>query len=178
MKFLYTIKQLEKFTNFAVESAQLELGTTRKIRGKNVRRVASGGLKDSLFGYRTMLKGKFRIEFGSVKAYSIFVHEGVNGTVVNNGSKFSFKSKNIGWSQEEFDRWARFKKIRPKDKNGQFVKVTPSAMAGMRFAIGRSMAKKGIVGVPFFTKGIERSMKKFDKDIATALAKDSINFLD
>lgn len=178
MKFENTIKEIEAFSKFTVESAQLELGTTRSIRGKKVRRVASGGLSESLFGFVKVKKNTLKVEFGSTKSYAGFVHEGVNGTLVNNGSKFSFKGKNIGWSQDEFNTWARYKKMRPKNKNGQFVKVTPSAMASMKYAIGRSMAQKGIVGVPYFKKGIKRSLEKYDKKIVEAFKKDALNFLD
>ena len=95
MKYKRTEKELGKFSELAIEKAQLELGTTRTIRGRKVRRVAKGTLGKSLFSTIKTRDGRITMQFRSKVDYADFVHEGVNGTRVKVGSKYSFKKKNI-----------------------------------------------------------------------------------
>lgn len=178
MKLSKFVKVCQQFGDYAVESAQLELGTTRTIRGRKVRRVFSGNLKNSLFSrtyVRSKGKGTTRVVFGakgSAGNYASFVEYGVNGTKTRVGSPFSFKGKfvNIG----AIEKMVRNNKFRIRRK-GQFVAKTESNIRGTAFVIARSIAEKGIVGVPYMRKGIERAYKKYESKLANALIEDTIN---
>ena len=129
MKLSKFVKVCQQFGDYAVESAQLELGTTRTIRGRKVRRVFTGNLKNSLFSrtyVRSKGKGTTRVVFGakgSAGNYASFVEYGVNGTKTRVGSPFSFKGKfvNIG----AIEKMVRNNKFRIRRK-GQFVAKTES----------------------------------------------------
>ena len=178
MKLSKFVKVCQQFGDYAVESAQLELGTTRTIRGRKVRRVFSGNLQNSLYSrtyVRSKGKGTTRIVFGakgSAGNYASFIEYGVNGTKTRVGSPFSFKGKfvNIG----AIEKMVRNNKFRIRRK-GQFVAKTESNIRGTAFVIARSIAEKGIVGVPYMRKGIERAYKKYESKLANALIEDTIN---
>ena len=174
MKHPETRKALNKFKNEVVENAQRELGTTRVIRGRKVRRVSSDALRKSLFG-KVKFRGQgFRIDFSSKMDYANFVHEGVNGTKLKVGSKFSFRSKTINLKAAEQIVLGRKFRIR---ENGKFVKKTPQKVKQATYLIARSIAEKGIVGVPYYSLGLETASKKSFSKIADAIAIDAINIL-
>jgi hypothetical protein len=64
-------------------------------------------------------------------------------------------------------KWIRVKGIKGRDKKGRFI-----SNEQLSFAIARSIAQKGIVGVPYFTLGVERAMKKNEKALEQAMLKD------
>ncbi len=166
-------KALNKFGKEAVEAGQLELGTTRTIRGRKVRRVATDTLRKSLYHQVLVRKGKYRVVFGAkgeAENYASFVHEGVNGTRLKVGSKFSFKKPvaNIGAVR----KWIETKGIRPRAKDGKFLPNTESNKKALAFVIARSIAQKGIVGVPYMELGVIKAQKKFQKEINEAMGKD------
>ncbi len=164
------IKVLNKIGQEGVENAQRELGTTRTIRGRKVRRVSSDTLRKSL-QYKAVKRGNaFRIDFTSKTNYGDFIHEGVNGTKLKVGSKYSFKKPMINVSAVK--GWIKNKPIRLRDKSGQFLKNTPQNLDRAAFAIAKSIAEKGIVGVPYFTLGVERAIKKNEKALEQAMLKD------
>jgi hypothetical protein len=91
MEWVNFQKVLIEFGNFVVERAKLELGTQRKEGRKTVRRVASGNLQSGLFSTFKQRRGNLILELNSNQSYADFIHEGVNGTKINRGSKYSFK---------------------------------------------------------------------------------------
>jgi len=180
-------KVLNEFGLEVVEAAQRELGTTQTIGGRKVRRVASGNLKQSLNHKVYVRKGKMRVEFGAKGTagnYGIYVHEGVNGTRVNHGSPFSFKSQmvNIG----AIERWIAVKPIRLRktiiNKNGQrvsqFIANTEENKRSAAIAIAKSVARKGIAPLPFYRLAIDNTYQKYEKRIADAVAIDSIKIFE
>ena len=174
MKYKRTEKELGKFSELAIEKAQLELGTTRTIRGRKVRRVAKGTLGKSLFSTIKTRDGRITMQFRSKVDYADFVHEGVNGTRVKVGSKYSFKKKNI--NTQWVETWMRDKRIRltklVPGKGRVFVKDTEANRKAAAFVIGRSIAQRGIVGVPFMKLGVEAALKKFDNRLLDAIELD------
>lgn len=172
-------KALNEFGSAVVENAQLELGTTQVIGGKKVRRVASGDLKKSLSHRVFVRKGKMRVEFGG-EQYGMFVHEGVNGTRVNHGSPFSYKSNMVNLGGIE--NWIKVKPIRLRktfvNKSGQrvsqFVEKTEANLLSATIAIAKSVARKGIAPLPFYRIAVENVYPKFEKKISEALAKDAV----
>jgi hypothetical protein len=170
LKYTRTNKELQKFSEFAIQRAQLELGTTRTIRGRKVRRVAGGALQKSLYSTKVEKNGRLRILFKSKVDYADFIHDGVNGTKVNVGSRYSFTKQNI--NTDWMDDWMKSKRFRLKGPNGKFITKTPSALASAKFMIGRSIARNGIAPVPFMQMGVEAALKKFDNRIVDAIEYD------
>jgi hypothetical protein len=185
MEYKRTEKEISRFVDYAVESAQLELGTTRKIRGRNVRRVASGDLKKSLFGKQFKVGHSIMVNFGSGMSYGKYIHEGVNGTLVDNNAPFSFRSQRIP-IQPVLD-WMKKKRIQPRREavgktGGRKFKANVTNgkdnVLALAFAIATSIAQKGIVGVPYMAKGVDRSYKRYSPKIADAMVLDAIDNLD
>ena len=176
MKYPETRKALVKFKDQVVENAQRELGTTRVIKGKKVRRVNTDALRKSLFGVVKFRKQGFQINFSSKMDYASFIHEGVNGTKVKNNAPYSFKGKyvNIGAIREYIKDSPKFK-IR---KNGRFVAKTKESINSTAFVVARSIAERGIVGLPYFSLGLETASKKDLDKIADSFALDAINILE
>jgi hypothetical protein len=158
---------------FAIKRAKLELGTYRKIRGRKVRRVSSGDLQKSLYGKTFERRGVISVGFGSRAVYADFIHEGVNGTSVKVGSKYSFKKKNL--KEGVVERWIRQKPIKLRDKDGKFIPMTDKNVRSAAYLIGRSIAKNGIVPLPFMRLGVEAAMKKYDTDFLKAISIDLDN---
>ena len=181
MKLSKFVKVCNEFGAYAVESAQLELGTTRTIRGRKVRRVFTGNLQNSLY-HRTYIrskgKGTTRVVFGakgSAGNYASYVEYGVNGTKTKLGSPFSFKGKFV--NIEAIEKMVRNNKFKIRRK-GKFGAKTESNIRGTAFVIARSIAEKGIVGDPYMRKGIERAYKKYESKLSNALIEDTIKYID
>jgi hypothetical protein len=181
IEFIELGKALNQFGAEVVESAQLELGTTQMIGGRKVRRVASGALKQSLYHKVFVRKGKMRVDFGGAE-YGLFIHEGVNGTRVNQGSPFSFKSAmvNVG----AIERWIKVKPIRLRktfinangQKVSQFVEQNEKNLKSAAIAIAKSVARKGIAPLPFYRLAVDNVYPKWESKIAEAIEIDTLNF--
>lgn len=157
-----------------VERAQLEIGTTRSINGKKVRRVASGDLRKNL---QYTINGK-NILFSAKapsKKYAAFVHYGVNGTKKSQGSPFSFGSKQP--PSEPILRWMKKKRIRPRDANGSFKSFSNSEQAekanlNLAIRIAKSIKEKGITPLPYYDMAIKYAFQTQQDLIEKALVKD------
>lgn len=152
-----------------VERAQLELGTTRSINGKKVRRVASGDLRKNL---QYTINGK-NILFGAKPPsndYASFVHYGVNGTKKNQGSQFGFGSKQPPSSP--ILRWMKQKGIKVRNQDGSFAKQTESAKKGLAFVIARKIKEQGITPLPYYDMAIKYAFQTQQDLIEKALVKD------
>lgn len=152
-----------------VERAQLELGTTRSINGKKVRRVASGDLRKNLL---FTIKGKNILFSAKAPAdkYASFVHYGVNGTKKRQGSPFSFGSKQPPTSP--ILRWMKQKGIKVRNQDGSFAKQTESAKKGLAFVIARKIKEQGITPLPYYDMAIKYAFQTQKDLIEKALVKD------
>lgn len=155
-----------------VERAQLELGTTRSINGKKVRRVASGDLRKNL---QYTINGK-NILFGAKPPsndYASFVHYGVNGTEKSWGSPYSFKNNFVGSKMvSAIEKWMKAKGVKVRGEGGKFVKQTDSAKTGMAFAIAKAKKKKGTAPLPYYDMAIKYAFQTQQDLIEKALVKD------
>ena len=178
---------LRKFATQVVEKARGQLRTTRRIRGRNVMRTATGTLGKSLdFKLRHTKKGT-AIDFYArppAEDYARFIHAGVNGTQENVGSPYSFRSKSV--PTEPIYQWLKIKRIRLYrtyvNKSGQrvakFVPLTEQNYRATAFVMGRSIARKGIVAVPYFTEAVEMVSKSFNwKELNEAVVMDNMTIL-
>jgi hypothetical protein len=173
-----TNKALQAFGADMVEYAQGQLKVTRTIRGRKVRRTASGTLGNSLFYQVLKRREAYRIEFnakGVAKQYAAFIHDGVNGTEVQYGSPYSFKEQYV--NIEAVKQWMRVKPVRLRDKDGQFIPNTEDNFNNAAFRIARGIAKNGIPPVPYFQEAADRIYPKHEQALADAMAKDSITWL-
>ena len=184
MKKVHQIRVMRRFGEMVVEDAKGQLKLTRTIRGKKAVRYASGALYSSLRYAIQEKKGGISLRFFSKVDYARFIHAGVNGTEVNVGSIYSFKKKTV--NTEAIYNWLKVKKVRLKktvvNKYGQkvnkFVPNTEQNYRSAAFVIGRSVAQKGIVAVPFFNEAVERVGKRFDwKQMSEAVVLDNMEIL-
>jgi len=149
-----------------VERAQLEIGTTRTIRGRKVRRVASDKLRK---GLSFVVNGK-NIGLTTDQDHGEFIHYGVNGTKQKFGSQFSFGTKQP--PSEPILRWMKQKGVRVRTAEGAFAKQTESAKKGLAFVIARSVKEKGIVPLPYYDMAIKYAFQTQQDLIEKALVKD------
>lgn len=160
-------RAIKDFIVYTVKVARDELSKSRTIRGRKVRRVASGSLKASLYGKYTTKGNSASIGFGSRTKYGKMVEYGVNGTRVNYKSPFSYTGESI--NTDWVEKWVRQKGI---------VLNEGTTINGFKYLVGRSIARKGIAPVPYFQIGVEASRKKFDDKIFNAYTKDVDKELD
>ena len=149
-----------------VERAQLELGTTRTINGKKVRRVASDNLRR---GLSYSVNGK-KVNFNTNQAYGGFIHYGVNGTKKTWGSPFSYGSKQP--PIEPILKWMRIKGIKVRKTGGSFAKQTPKAVRGLAFGIAKKIKENGIAPLPYYNLAIGNVFRTQKALIAAAVKKD------
>ncbi len=168
MKKVHQKKVLRRFGQLVVEDAQGQLKVQRTIRGRKVARFASGTLASSLRYNLMERKQGISLRFYSKTPYGRFIHAGVNGTKESVGSPYSFKKKTV--NTDAIYEWLKVKKVRLRrtriNKYGQkvseFVPNTERNYRSAAYVIGRSVAEKGIVPVPYFTEAAERVSKRFD----------------
>jgi hypothetical protein len=149
-----------------VERAQLELGATRTINGRKVRRVASDALRK---GLNFTINGK-NLSLNSVQKYGAFIHYGVNGTKKKWGSQFSYGSKQP--PIEPIIKWMRLKGIKVRKVGGAFAKQTPKAVRGLAFGISKKIKENGIAPLPYYNLAISNVLKTQSALIAKAIKKD------
>ena len=154
-------KAIEGYISYTIKTAQQELSKTRSVGGRTFNRVSSGKLKNSLFGVSTKKNKKRVISFGSTASYAKQIEYGVNGTKKKWNSPYSFKGENIDTSWVA--NWANRKGIKV---DGDMT------INGLKYVIGRSIARNGIIPVPYFRLAVEAAEKKFNNNIFNAYIKD------
>jgi len=142
-----------------------------------------GALEKSISFFVTAQKGLVTIKF-KMDSYGKFVDKGVSGTEKERSFKdykgktlkspFGYK-KSKGHSQpptKALDKWIVKKGIAPRDKEGKFM-----SRKSIKFAIARSIGKKGIQGISFFQKPLMLGMKEFGGKFGAAIKDDILNSL-
>ena len=117
-------------------------------------------------------------------SYGKYVDKGVSGTEVTRSFK-DYKGKTLkspfgyrkakGHSQpptKALDKWIVKKGIAPRDKEGKFM-----SRKSIKFAIAKSIGKKGIQGISFFQKPLMLGMKQFSNKFGAAIKDDIVNSL-
>ena len=164
-----TLKEtLDSIGRDVVEAAQRNLGATRKIGGKTRRRVASGKLKDGLaFKNLTRYNNpvlQFGVDDQALKKYA---------DVIEFGRRAGAKPPPV----EPIIQWMKIKPIRLRNKEGGFVKSTESGIRSAAFLIARSIGKKGIVGIKYYTEALETVLEKRGPELLEAFGKEIENRL-
>ena len=163
-------KVLARFADDVNNAAKRELGS-RRIGKNRSYGVASRSLQKSLT-YK--LKGG-KVSFGSPLPYAAFIHWGVNGTRKNQNAPYSFRSKQP--PSGPIMEWMRAKPVRLRDASGKFVKQTESRLKSAAFLIARSIKRKGIVGLRYYTVALETIVPQYREELGEALAQDLVKAL-
>jgi hypothetical protein len=164
-------KVLGRFAEDVNNAAKRELGS-RKIGKNRSYGVASRSLQKSL---TYSLKGG-RVSFGSPLPYAAFIHWGVNGTRKNRNAPYSFRSKQP--PMEPILQWMKAKPVRLRDASGKFVKQTESRLRSAAFLIARSIKRKGIEGLRYYTVALESIVPQYQAELGQALAQDLLRSLE
>jgi len=161
-------KVLREFAEETRDAAKRELGS-QKIGKNRTYGVATRKLQRSL----TFSMKDGNVSFGSPLEYGQFVHWGVNGRNRSVGSPYSYGSKMP--PPDAILKWMKVKPVRLRNASGQFIKQTPSRLNSAAFLIARSIQKKGVKGVRYWTTAIETIYPRYRKKLSTAARKDVAN---
>jgi len=178
-------QEIDKFGANVIRLARINLGSSKKIDGKNRVTNFTGNLSKSL-NYKVVqnrtaggqFQSGFDIEFLSKYDYASFIEQGVRGSKaspINTAkSPFQFKGDNI--KAGVLSNWIAKKPIRIRDVAGKFKKVKDlkKARKQMEFLIGRSIAQKGISARNYLSESVEATIKSNGGDVSLAVAQDFI----
>lgn len=166
-------KVLNEFAVAMTDAARRGLGTRRIGKNKSYGE-ASGLLKRSL-GYKYTPDQK-RLDFGArgrASGYADYIDKGVSGTLIKrDDTPYSYKGKMppVGAILE----WMKVKPVRLRDENGQFIKQTPEKLQARAFQIARSIQRKGIHGLRYWSRGYKVTWPYYQTKIADAIADDVV----
>lgn len=154
---------LDRFGTTAVERAMRNLGATRTVNGRKVRRVASGRLKNDL---------TYRIKSRYNKPTVIFTTKseatGRYADVIEYG-------RTPGRTQppvEPIIQWMKIKGIRLRNSRGEFVKGSEADIRRAAFNIARSIGKRGIKGIRYFNEAVNDTLEEFNEEFIAAMNKE------
>ena len=171
----------DSYAKEALKRARISL-KIKGFSGKKTKTDNTGALSDGL-GYDVIEEDNGLIlQFTSEEIYGAFIEEGVNGTEVERGSKYSFKGKNV--NQKAIIKWLRSPKIRLREtakgsKEGRFMEKNERNIKQAAYMIGRSMALNGIKGIGYmaksnlyaFEENKDEITRAFTEDVADAMVK-------
>lgn len=154
---------LNAFGKYVVQQARTNL-----TKG---RRSFSGELYKSLDYSIDKVGEGMKIIF-EMEDYGMYQDRGVRGTKSGrslSGFKYRESSNLVGLEYHTgiFAKWAKYRRIQPRDKKGRF-----GSYKTMGFILARSIKEKGIKPSLFFTKPFEAGLKRLPPDIERALRED------
>lgn len=158
---------LNEYAVTVVERAQSNLRIKRRVRGKTVNRVASGNLLNSLIYKIRVRYGKPTIDF-SVKGTA-----GQYADVIEFGRKPNSKMPPVS----AIEKWIRMKPLKLRNRQGEFIKSTESAIKSAAYNIARSIGKKGIEGINYYAEAIDDTWDDYKDKLMDAYIKDIENRL-
>lgn len=159
-------KVLEAFGEDATLASMRVLGR-RTIGDNKTYGEASGKLRESLTYDVVKKKDIYAVRFGSPLPQGDFIYFGVNGTHKNQGSPFSYGTKQP--PTKAIREWMRVKPVRMRSDSGQFVTQNESAMNGIAYVIARSIKKYGIASLKYWDIGIDQVLPKWEDKIMSAM---------
>jgi len=123
---------------------------------------ASKGLYESTKYDLTVSPNSFVLSF-DLENYWQFQDSGVTGTERKFNTPFSYKTKKP--PAQIFEKWAKLKGIKPRNKQGKFT-----TYKSFGFAVATAIFKRGIKPTKFFTKPFENEFKKLPEEVVEAFA--------
>ena len=158
---------LNEYAATVVERAQSNLRIKRRVRGKTVNRVASGNLLNSLIYKIRVRYGKPTIDF-SVKGTA-----GQYADVIEFGRKPNSKMPPVS----AIEKWIRMKPLKLRNRQGEFIKSTETAIKSAAYNIARSIGEKGIEGINYYGEAIDDTWDDYKDKLMDAYIKDIENRL-
>lgn len=125
---------------------------------------ASGGLYDATKYELSTGQNSFSLSFEMLE-YWQYQDSGVSGTQKKYNTPFKYTTKKP--PAQIFEKWAKQKGIKPRDKQGRF-----STFKSFGFAVSNKIFKEGIAPTKFFTKPFENEFNKLPDEIVEAYALD------
>ncbi len=144
--------ELNKFAKYVIQQSRSSL-----TKGK---KNASKELYNSLGYDISQSSGTTSMSF-NMADYGKFQDRGVSGTEKKYNTPYSYKSKMP--PVKAFDKWVVRKGLAPRGKGGKFA-----SREGIKFAIAKSIYKKGIRPSMFFTKPFEAAFKRLPDELVEA----------
>ena len=152
---------LNEYAATVVERAQSNLRIKRRVRGKVVNRVASGTLLNSLTYKLRIRYNKPTIDF-TVKGDA-----GRYADVIEYGRKPGAKMPPVS----AIEKWIKIKPLKLRNRQGEFIKSTESAIKSAAFAIAKSIGENGIEGINYYQDAINDTWEDYSEQLLTAYAK-------
>jgi hypothetical protein len=152
---------LNEYAATVVERAQSNLRIKRRVRGKVVNRVASGNLLNSLTYKLRIRYNKPTIDF-TVKGDA-----GRYADVIEYGRRPGAKMPPVA----AIEQWIRIKPLKLRNRQGEFIKATESAIKSAAFAIAKSIGEKGIEGINYYQDAINDTWPDYSEQLFQAYAK-------
>ena len=153
---------LNEYAATVVERAQSNLRIKRRVRGKVVNRVSSGTLLNSLIYKIKVRYGKPTIDF-TVKGPA-----GQYADVIEFGRKPNSKMPPVS----AIEKWIRMKPLKLRNRQGEFIKSTESAIKSAAYNIARSIGEKGIEGINYYGEAIDDTWDDYKDKLMDAYIKD------
>jgi hypothetical protein len=152
---------LNEYAATVVERAQSNLRIKRRVRGKVVNRVASGTLLNSLTYKLRIRYNKPTIDFTVKEA------AGKYADVIEYGRKPGAKMPPV----KAIEQWIRIKPLKLRNRQGEFIKATESAIKSAAFAIAKSIGENGIEGINYYQDAINDTWPDYSEQLFQAYAK-------
>jgi hypothetical protein len=158
---------LNDYATAVVERAQSNLRIKRRVRGKVVNRVASGTLLNSL-------TYKLRIRYNKPTVdFTVKDAAGQYADVIEFGRRPNSKMPPVS----AIEQWIRIKPLKLRNRQGEFIKSTESAIKSAAYAIAKSIREKGIEGIHYYQDAINDTWPEYQDQLMDAFVKDVENRL-
>jgi len=144
--------ELNKFAKYVIQQSRSNLTKGKKNTSKEL--YNSLGFKVSQSAKQTSLAFE-------MADYGKYQDKGVSGTEKKYNTPYKYTSKMP--PTKAFDKWVVRKGIAPRGSGGQFAK-----REGLKFAIAKTIFKKGIRPSLFFTKPFEAAFKRLPDELVEA----------
>ena len=143
---------LNEYALAVVERAQSNLRITRRVRGKTVNRVASGRLLNSLYYNLKIRYNKPTIDFTVSNDEA-----GKYADVIEFGRRPGARMPPV----KPIEDWIRIKRLKLRNRQGEFIKSTESNIKSAAFAIAKSIGKNGIEGINYYSEAIDDTWDEY-----------------
>lgn len=155
---------LNEYAATVVERAQSNLRIKRRIRGKVVNRVGSNR-SDNLLNSLTY---KLRIRYNKPTIdFTVKGQAGNYADVIEYGRKPGAKMPPVS----AIEQWIRIKPLKLRNRQGEFIKSTETAIKSAAFAIAKSIGENGIEGINYYQDAINDTWEDYSEQLIQAYAK-------
>ncbi len=153
---------LNEYAAAVVERAKSNLRLKRRVRGKVVNRVASGNLLNSL-----VYKLKFRYNKPTIDFTVNNDAAGKYADVIEDGRRPGAKMP----PTKAIEDWIRIKRLKLRNRQGEFIKSTESNIKSAAFAMAKSIGKNGIEGINYYQDAVNDTWDEYKEQLITAYVK-------